>query len=125
MLRSRIWPLLLTVYLAGWIPLNYASELSRVLPSLSSRGGWAAFELGVHGLVTLLCATAGWMVWTRAPAAMPVAAAAVAAACAATLQSLAWTVLPRDLAPGERLPLAALAIVHTAFWMVWLRLNRP
>jgi hypothetical protein len=119
-----LWPLLLCAYLVAWIPLNFAVELTSVLPSLAMRGTAAALEIGLHALVTLICAIAGVMVWTGAPPALPFAAIAVAAAGAVTLQSLFWTSLPRALAPGERLPLAALTIGYTVFWLVWIRVSK-
>jgi hypothetical protein len=119
----RIWTLLLCVYLLLWVPLNFAVELLGVLPSLATRGPSAAAEVLFHAIVAVTCVTAGWMVWTGAPAALPMAAVAVAASGAAAMQSLFWTVLPRQLAPGERLPLAALTVVHTLFWLIWIRLQ--
>lgn len=71
-----------------------------------------------RGLALLLCATAGWMVWTRAPAGWPLAAAAVAAAGAATIQPLFWTALPGSLAPGGQGPFTAFAAAHTIFWLL-------
>ena len=110
--------LVLCAYLLGWVPLNFSVELLGAVPSLGMRGALAVAELAGHGLVAMLCATAGWMVWTRAPAGWPLAAAAVAAAGAATIQPLFWTALPSSLAPGERWPFTALAAAFTIFWLL-------
>ncbi|MGH9370429.1 MAG: hypothetical protein ACRD15_02725 [Vicinamibacterales bacterium] len=116
--------LLLCVYLLGWVPLNYAIELLGAFPSLDMRGPVALVELTVHGLVAIVCAAAGWMLWVGSPSALPFAAFAVVAGGIATIQSLYWSTLPRQLAPGERLPLAALAAAWTVFWVVFIRLRR-
>ena len=113
----RGWAILLCVYLLGWVPLNYATELLGTIPSLGMRGIPAVVELVFHGLVTILCATAGWMVWTSVPASWPVAMSAVVAAAASSIQSLFWTVLPTNLAPGDKWPLAAVVAVHAIFWL--------
>ncbi len=106
------------------MPLSYATELLAAFPSLGMRGGLAVVELVAHGLVTITCAAAGWMVWTRAPDGLAFAAAAVGASGVVTLQSLFWTVLPRQIAPGDRAPLAALAIAHTMFWLALIGMRR-
>jgi hypothetical protein len=113
--------LLLCVYLLVWMPASYAAALLAAIPSLEMRGERAIMEIGAHGIVTLLGVMAGWMIATRAPAAVPLARAAVIAAGAASIQSLFWSVLPHDVAPGQRQPLAAVAIAHTIFWLVMLR----
>jgi len=113
----RGWALLLCVYLLAWVPLNYATELLGTMPSLGMRGAPAVIELVVHGLVTIACATAGWIVWTRAPGSWAMAMSAVVAAAAASIQSLFWTTLPRNLAPGQKWPLAVVVAVHMIFWL--------
>jgi hypothetical protein len=120
----RFWTLLLCVYLLGWLPLEFAGELFGTVGSLDMRGAPAVVELAAHMVVAAVCAAAGWAMWTQAPAARTLAIAAVIAAALAAVQSLYWTVLPRNLAPGDRLPLATLAVVHAAFWLVMLT-RRP
>ena len=117
----RGWALLLCGYLLGWVPLNFANEILGTFPSLGMRGVTAIVELAAHALVAILCATAGWMVWTRAPAAWPMAAASVAASTITSIQSLFWTALPRNIAPGQKLPLAAAAVVLAVFWLLLIR----
>jgi hypothetical protein len=114
----RGWAVLLCVYLLGWVPLNYATELLATVPSLGMRGTPAVVELVARGLVTILCATAGWMVWTSASGSWPIAMSAIVAAAAASIQSLFWTVLPRNVAPGDKWPLGAVVLVHMIFWLV-------
>jgi hypothetical protein len=116
----RGWALLLCVYLVGWVPLNFASELFGSVGSLEMRGLPGAIELAVHAVVAMMCAAAGWSIWTQAPAARPLAFAGVIASAIAAVQSLYWTALPRNLAPGDRLPLATLAIAHGVFWLFML-----
>ncbi len=113
----RVWVLLLCAYLLGWVPLNFANELFATVPSLQMRGAPAIIELALHGMAAMLCATAGWMLWVGAPAGLTLAAAAVTAAGLVSLQSLFFTVLPRNTAPGERIPLALVTCAHTAFWL--------
>jgi hypothetical protein len=117
----RAWALLLCGYLLGWVPLTFANEILGTFPSLGMRGMPAILELAAHALVAIVCATAGWMVWMRAPAAWPMAAVSVAASSVASIQSLFWTALPRNIAPGEQLPLAALAFVLAVFWLAFIR----
>jgi hypothetical protein len=120
----RGWTLLLCLYLLVWVPLNYAVELLGVLPSLGVRGLPALVEIGAHGVAAAVSAAAGWMLWVRSPSAFAFAAIAVAANGIATIQSLYWSMLPRQSAPGERLPLALLTLAVTAFWLLFLRLGR-
>jgi len=49
----------------------------------------------------------GWALWTRAPAAVPLARLAIIAAALRELQRLVWTALPSDVIPGTRGWLAA------------------
>ena len=116
----RGWALLLCAYLLGWVPLNFAGELFATVPSLQMRGAPALLELAFHGAVAMLCATAGWMLWVRAPPGPAIAAVAVAMAALVSLQSLFLTVLPRNTAPGERLPIASIVFAHTTFWLIMI-----
>jgi hypothetical protein len=114
----RALRLLLSAYLLVWAPLQFAVELLTALPSVDARGIGAIGELTIHAGVAMLCALAGRMVWTRAPAARPFASAAVLARGAVAVQSIFASVLPRDIAPGSALPLAALSLGITAFWLI-------
>ena len=116
----RGWTLLLGAYLLLWVPITFANEIFAAGPSLGMRGAPALVELAVHGVVTVLCAAAGWMLLAAAPAALPVASGAVAAAALVSIQSLVWTRLPRQTAPGERVPLVLLILAHAIFWLVML-----
>jgi hypothetical protein len=115
--------LLLCGYLLLWVPLGYAVELLGAWPSLGMRGAPAALELTLHGLAAMLSATAGWMIFSRAAAGSRLAALAVVVNALALLQSLFWTVLPRNLAPGGAWPAAALAVGGAACWLVLIRLG--
>lgn len=117
-MRHRVLTLLLAAYLLVWVPAGFATELLAAFPSLDMRGRAAVLELSVHAAVAVLSATAGYMCLVRARAAAPFASAAVVAAAATALQSLWWTVLPRQVAPGQALPLAALSCVLAGFWLL-------
>ena len=115
------WTRLVCAYLLIWIPMNYAAEVFGTLPSLDMRGGAAIVELAFHGAVSLAAATAGWMLLSGTPAGPRAAAVAIVAAAAASIQSVFWTVLPRDVAPGQALPLAGVTLAVAAFWLLILR----
>jgi hypothetical protein len=91
------------------------------VPSIDMRGLPAVVELAAHGAVAVLSVAAGLMLWGGAPAAVPLAAAAALATGLVSVQSVFWTVLPRNIAPGEELPLTIVAIVRTACWLAVLR----
>src|SRR6186997_3357716 len=97
---------LLSSYLLIWAPGTFAMELLTALPSIGVRGPAAWIELIVHGLVAVACAAGGRMLRIASPAGPAVATVGVATRAVISLQSLFWTVLPRDVAPGARLPLA-------------------
>jgi hypothetical protein len=109
------------VYLLGWVPLGFIGELLATVPSIDMRGLPAVVELAAHGAVAVLSVAAGLMLWGAAPAAVPLAAAAALATGLVSVQSVFWTVLPRNIAPGEELPLTIVAIVRTACWLAVLR----
>ena|SRR5687767_1809412 len=121
----RGWALLLSAYLFVWVPVNFAVELLGTVPSLRMRGVPAWFELAFHGATAILCATAGRMMRTGAPAALSAATLGVVAAAATAVQSLLWTALPRDIAPGARGPMLALAAATAGLWLfIIARLRR-
>jgi hypothetical protein len=123
---SRILAQLLSSYLLIWAPGTFAMELLTALPSIGVRGPGAWIELVVHGVVAITCAVGGRMLRIAAPAGPAVAAVGVAARAVISLQSLFWTALPRDVAPGTRLPLALLACANAVFWLFVIRSNsRP
>jgi hypothetical protein len=113
----RGWVLLLSAYLLAWVPMTFATELQVVLPSIGRRGGMAVAELAVHGLSTIVCGAAGWMLLVGAPVAPLASAIAVVLNAFVSIQSLYWTMLPRNTAPSDRLPLALLVCCHAAFWL--------
>jgi hypothetical protein len=95
----------------------FALELLTVLPSLGMRGPRAWIELAVHGLVAIVCAVAGRMIRMASASAPPVAVFGIVARAATGIQSLFWTALPSDVAPGTHGPLAALACVNAMVWL--------
>jgi hypothetical protein len=114
----RILAQLLSSYLLIWAPGTFALELLATLPSLGTRGPRAWIELAGHGVIAMFCAVAGRMLRIGAPAAPVAAAIAVGARAVMSLQSLLWTTLPQDVAPGTRLPLALLACANALFWLL-------
>jgi hypothetical protein len=123
----RIAAQLLSSYLLVWVPGMFAIELLSTLPSMGMRGPLAWIELMVHGAVAALCTVAGRMIRLGTPAASSLAAAGIIARAAVAVQSLFWTRLPADVAPGTRGLFTALACVNAAVWLgvvVWTRHGR-
>ena len=122
----RILAQLLSSYLLIWAPGTFAMELLGTLPSIGMRGRLAWLELAVHGAVATFCAVAGRMLRLESPSAPAAAAAAVGIRALVSLQSLFWTELPRDLAPGMQLPMALLVCGNAIFWLIVIRrISRP
>lgn len=117
---SRVWIVLLSAILAVWYPLGFAAELARTLPSIGMRGPAAVVELLAHGAVTALCVAAGWSLWNRRPHGPALARVALVGTALTVVQTLYWSVLPHQTMPGDELPLAALAVAHSAAWLVYL-----
>ena len=117
----RIAGQLLSSYLLIWAPGTFAVELLSALPSMGMRGPRAWLELAVHGAVAMFCAMSGRMIRIAAPSALVAAAIAVGLRAVVSLQSLYWTTLPRDLAPGAQLPTAILTCLNAAFWLFVIR----
>jgi hypothetical protein len=113
---------LLSSYLLIWAPGTFAMELLTALPSIGVRGPAAWIELTVHGVVAVTCAVGGRMLRNASPAGPAVAAAGVVMRAVISLQSLFWTTLPRDVAPGTHLPLALLTCANAALWLIVIRL---
>ena len=115
--------LLLCAYLLVWIPVGFAIELFASVSSLAMRGGVAILELAAHAAVAMFGAVAGYMLLIRAPAARGAARAAVIVAALGGIQAIYWTVLPRQLAPGEALPTLAVVCGSAVFWLFVLRVG--
>jgi hypothetical protein len=123
---SRILAQLLSSYLLIWAPGTFAIELLTALPLIGVRGPGAWLELLVHGTVAVTCAVGGRMLRIASPAGPVVAAVGVAARAIIGLQSLFWTTLPSDVAPGTRLPLGLLTCANAVFWLIVIRsISRP
>jgi len=116
----RGWALLLCTYLLGFVPIAFATELFSTLASIGMRGTVGIAELSLHALSAIFCAVAGWMLLVRAPPGPAAAGSAIIVSSIVSIQSLFWTVLPRNVAPGERLPLTAITCGHAVFWLVVL-----
>jgi hypothetical protein len=120
----RGWLLLLCVFLFVWEPLRVAGDLYGTLGTLGMRGTLGAVELAVHAAVATLTVAAAWALWIRNPGAPVLAAVAVAASAAVSIQSLWWSRLPGNVVPGEQVPLSLVAIAHAAGWITYLRRSR-
>ena len=111
---------LLCFILFVWAPWNFSLELGETLPSIAMRGPLAIAELAAHFAVTALAVAAGWSLWHSRPHGAMLARAAVIGLAIVSVQSLYWTVLPRQTSPGTELPLASLATAHAAIWLLYL-----
>jgi hypothetical protein len=117
---GRIWVLLLCAVLMVWQPLTFAVEASSSLTSLGMRGASGAVELSIHGAVAALSVAAGWALWQSGPSGPKLARVAIVAAALVSVQSLYATVLPSNVFPSDRLPLALLTVAHAAAWLAYL-----
>ena len=111
-------------YLCVWQPLRLASEVSATLGTLGMRGPAGVAELSAHAAVAAFAVAAGWGLWIGNPKAPLFAEIALVACALARVQALYWTRLPANTMPGDRLPLAIVAIAHAAGWMAYLRKSR-
>jgi Protein of unknown function (DUF2569) len=121
---ARGWLLLLCGYLALWQPLTFAAEATGAMETLTMRGPVAVVELMAHAAITAFAVAAAWALWNGNPNAPAIAEAAVACCTLEVLQSLSWSRLPHDVAPGDRWPIALAAITHATGWIVYLRKSR-
>jgi hypothetical protein len=114
----------LCLYLFIWVPAGVAAVVTAALPSLEHRGAAAVVELAAHGAAGVLCAVGGWMLWVRNRAGVPIAQGALVLNALVTAQALFESALPRDIAPGQEVPLALVAIANAAGWILYLRRSR-
>ncbi len=118
---KRQWPLyVLALFLFLWEPLRVAGELTQSLSTIGMRGAPAIAELIVHAIVAAIAVAAAWALWNGAAHGPAMAIVAVILSAAASVQSLYWSHLPRQTAPGSQLPLAAIAVAHAAAWVAYL-----
>ena len=119
---QRRWPLhVLAVFLFVWEPLRIAEEITQSLPTIGMRGGLAVGELLAHAIVAAVAVAAAWSLWNGADHGPFLATIAVSLSAAVSVQSLFWTRLPQQTAPGAQWPFAILALAHAAGWIVYLR----
>jgi hypothetical protein len=121
----RVPVVLLSAILFAWQPRQFALDLLMTLPTIGMRGIAAVIELVCHAAVAALSVAASWSLWTSRPHGAPLASAALVASALTSVQSLYWSVLPGHTMPGDRLPLAVLAVLHAAAWLVYLARSRP
>ena len=126
-MARRIASQLLSSYLLIWAPGTFALELLSALPTMGMRGAPAWIELTVHGVVAAVCAVAGRMIRIGTPAAPALAVAGILARAAVSLQSLFFTTLPQDVAPGARGIYVTVACANALVWLGvewWTRASR-
>jgi len=121
---GRGWLLLLCAILLVWQPLSFAVEAASSLPNLGMRGAAGALELLAHGLVAALSVAAGIALWQSSPGGRPLAMAAILSGAVAGVQSLYWSVLPSNVFPSDRLPIATLIVAHAAAWAAYLNRSK-
>lgn len=120
----RGWLLLLCGWLFVWEPMRVAGEIAGAFGTLGMRGVAGTVELAAHGAVASVAVAAAWGLWHGSPAGPRIASGALAASAAVTVQTMYWSHLPGDVAPGQPLPLSILAVAHAAGWIVYLRRSR-
>ena len=118
------WLFLLCAGLLVWVPLNFAALATRSLPSIAGRGTLAAIELAAHAASAGMCAAAGWMLWGRHAAGIGLASAALVLHAVVTIQALYGSALPRDVGPGQALPLTLVTVAYTIAWLIYLKRSR-
>lgn len=96
-----------------WEPLLFAG-LAGTVPSLVARGPLAIVEFLWASAAASLSVAAAWALVARAPAATPLARAAIGATVLREIQRLIWTALPSDVIPGTRGTVAAAVIALAA-----------
>ena len=101
----------LGAFLILWEPLHFAAEALGVLPTIAYRGALAIAELILHGVVAALSAAAGLALFNGSPDGRRLAAVAVIAVAARTIQSQYFSVLPNNTAPGAEPVYAAVAVI--------------
>ena len=120
----RGWLVVLCAVLILWRPFDFVFELLQSLPSLGMRGVPGALELLFHAVVAVISVAAVRALWSRQPVGPALAAVALIGSAAATVQTLYWTALPHQTIPGTEALLSAVAVVHAAIWLVYLKRSR-
>ena len=123
-MTPRGWLIVLCGYLGLWQPLTFAAEVTGAWGSLAMRGPIAVIELVAHGCVTAFAVATAWGLWIGNANAPKAAGVAVGWCALEVLQSLSWSRLPHNVAPGDRLPIALAAMTHATGWIVYLRKSR-
>jgi hypothetical protein len=118
------WLQILTIVLYIWQPVTFAGELLLSLGSLGMRGAPAVIELLAHAGSAGLSVAASRALTNENPAGPWMAAVALTVAAILGVQSLYWSSLPHNTMPGDKLPLAALTVAHSAAWLIYLRRSR-
>jgi hypothetical protein len=107
------------------MPLTFAIELVATLPTLTARGLPAMIELAIHGIVTALCAAGAIALRSGAPFARTLVVWGLVGAAVTGIQSLVFTWLPRDNAPGTILPLMALQAAVAGMALLFVKRRVP
>lgn len=119
MIRGAL--LLLCAYLAGWVPLDFSAQLLGALPSVTQRGPGAFLELIADAAIAATSVSAAWALWSHSPAGVKLARWALVALAVTGVQSQYWSSLPHQNLPAHRPVLAALMVLNSVAWLVFLR----
>jgi hypothetical protein len=114
------WLLLLCGLLLVWHPLRFGLAASGALDALPLRGLPLALVLAGRLLVTALGIAAGLALLARRPAAVTLAAAALAASAAADLFTYTTPYMPSNRLPGDTIWFVAGSVLYHAAWLVYL-----
>ena len=106
-------------------PLRFAFEALGVIPTVPYRGTVAALELLAHGAVAAIAAAGAMALTNGAANARRVATLAVILAVCRVLQSLYFSVLPQNTAPGEHIYTAVVALVVGLLMVIAIRRSAP
>jgi hypothetical protein len=119
-----IWLRLLALLLTAAEPLGLAWSVSGLVPTLGFRGAGVALLLAARVLVTGFGVAAGLAIFGRRPHAVRLAAAALVLLGASALVSLLAPILPTNLPPDLRAPVAVAVTIYYGAWLAYLRLSR-
>jgi hypothetical protein len=114
------WLLLLCGLLLVWHPLNFGVAASGALEALALRGLPVALVLTGRLLVTALGIAAGIALLARRPAAVTLAAAALAASAAADVFVYTTSYMPSNRLPGDTIWFVAGSLLYHAAWLMYL-----
>jgi len=103
-----------------WHPVTLGLAASHALAALPLRGLPLAVVLAGRLLVTALGIAAGLALFTRRPAAVALALAALAASAAADLFTYLTPYMPNNRLPGDTIWFVAGSLLYHTAWLLYL-----